>query len=194
MTRFIQPLAKHSYAHLHSQGASIAKTAKTNEAAHRILHEEKWLGARSVCRCGRHTVGVFDGGTTRRRVWICPKTISISTKKPSGDSLNLELQTVYQGDCEAPWTESSIEADYLFDLILTDPPYGDMLSRKRTGERKKRTGDDSANTIHRRWERPWKHEARAVLRSSEIGYSSIIGVPQSQRIRLGLLQGSSTHG
>lgn len=30
-----------------------------------------------------------------------------------------------------------------FDLVLTDPPYGDMLSRKRSGDRKKRTGDDS---------------------------------------------------
>ena len=30
-----------------------------------------------------------------------------------------------------------------FDLILTDPPYGDMLSRKRSGDQKKRTGDDS---------------------------------------------------
>lgn len=27
-----------------------------------------------------------------------------------------------------------------FDLILTDPPYGDMLARARTGENKKRTG------------------------------------------------------
>ena len=30
-----------------------------------------------------------------------------------------------------------------FDLVLTDPPYGNMLSRKRSGDRKKRTGDDS---------------------------------------------------
>ena len=30
-----------------------------------------------------------------------------------------------------------------FDLVLTDPPYGDMLSRKRSGDKKKRTGDDS---------------------------------------------------
>jgi adenine-specific DNA methylase/DNA modification methylase len=30
-----------------------------------------------------------------------------------------------------------------FDLILTDPPYGDMLSRKRSGEQKKQKGDDS---------------------------------------------------
>lgn len=27
-----------------------------------------------------------------------------------------------------------------FDLILTDPPYGDMLAREQTGEKKKRTG------------------------------------------------------
>ena len=30
-----------------------------------------------------------------------------------------------------------------FDLILTDPPYADMLSRKQSGDKKKKTGDDS---------------------------------------------------
>ena len=30
-----------------------------------------------------------------------------------------------------------------FDLVLTDPPYSDMLSRKRSGERKKNKRDDS---------------------------------------------------
>ena len=30
-----------------------------------------------------------------------------------------------------------------FDLVLTDPPYSDMLSRKRSGERKKKNRDDS---------------------------------------------------
>ena len=34
--------------------------------------------------------------------------------------------------------------DIVFDFILTDPPYGDMLSKKRTGERKKKKKDDSA--------------------------------------------------
>ena len=58
------------------------------------------------------------------------------------DSLNLEPQTVYQGDARR-LDEIFNGEDYLFDLVLTDPPYGDMLSRKRTGERKKRTGDDS---------------------------------------------------
>ena len=30
-----------------------------------------------------------------------------------------------------------------FDLILTDPPYANMLSRKQSGDKKKKTGDDS---------------------------------------------------
>ena len=56
--------------------------------------------------------------------------------------MNLELQTVYRGDARR-LDEALNGANYQFDLVLTDPPYGDMLSRKRTGERKKRTGDDS---------------------------------------------------
>jgi hypothetical protein len=31
-----------------------------------------------------------------------------------------------------------------FDMVLTDPPYGDMMCRVQTGEKKKRTGDSSA--------------------------------------------------
>lgn len=60
----------------------------------------------------------------------------------AAENLNLEPQTVYQGDARRLDNIFNRE-DYQFDLVLTDPPYGDMLSRKRTGERKKRTGDDS---------------------------------------------------
>ena len=56
--------------------------------------------------------------------------------------LNLQPQTIYAGDA-VHLEEIFSGKDYLFDLVLTDPPYGDMLSRKRTGERKKKTGDDS---------------------------------------------------
>jgi len=31
-----------------------------------------------------------------------------------------------------------------FDMVLTDPPYGDMMGRPQSGEKKKRTGDASA--------------------------------------------------
>ena len=60
----------------------------------------------------------------------------------ASETLNLERQTVYRADARE--LESILRGkDYLFDLVLTDPPYGNMLSRKRTGERKKKTGDDS---------------------------------------------------
>lgn len=60
----------------------------------------------------------------------------------ASEALNLEPQTVYRGDARE--LEGILRGkDYLFDLVLTDPPYGNMLSRKRTGERKKKTGDDS---------------------------------------------------
>jgi tRNA G10 N-methylase Trm11 len=31
-----------------------------------------------------------------------------------------------------------------FDMVLTDPPYGDMMRRPQSGEKKKRTGDSSS--------------------------------------------------
>lgn len=36
--------------------------------------------------------------------------------------------------------EKLLPKDTKFDFILTDPPYGEMLSKKRTGEKKKKTG------------------------------------------------------
>lgn len=56
--------------------------------------------------------------------------------------LDLEYQIVHKGDA-LQLDNIFKDKDYLFDLVLTDPPYGNMLSRKRSGERKKRTGDDS---------------------------------------------------
>ena len=55
--------------------------------------------------------------------------------------LGLDPQTVFCGDARN--LENFLDQIEPFDLILTDPPYGDMLSRKRSGDRKKRTGDDS---------------------------------------------------
>jgi len=36
--------------------------------------------------------------------------------------------------------EKLLPKDTKFDFILTDPPYGEMLSKKRTGQKKKKTG------------------------------------------------------
>jgi DNA modification methylase len=56
---------------------------------------------------------------------------------------NLAPQPFLLGDARAVLNEqsgASAALDGLFDLILTDPPYGEMLSRPREGENRKRTG------------------------------------------------------
>ena len=80
---------------------------------------------------GRHGVGVD----------LSQEYLELYEK--AAENLNLKPQTVYQGDARHLDNIFNRE-NYQFDLVLTDPPYGDMLSRKRTGERKKRTGDDSS--------------------------------------------------
>ncbi|MCE2393996.1 DNA adenine methylase [Candidatus Poribacteria bacterium] len=55
--------------------------------------------------------------------------------------LGLEAQPFLCGDARD--LENLLGAAEPFDLVLTDPPYSDMLSRKRSGERKKKKRDDS---------------------------------------------------
>jgi len=52
--------------------------------------------------------------------------------------LRLEKQTTIVGDSAN--IDKLLDSDTTVDFILTDPPYGEMLSRKRTGERKKKNG------------------------------------------------------
>lgn len=53
----------------------------------------------------------------------------------------LREQTMLLGDARR-LAEMPEVTERRFDLILTDPPYGEMLSRPQTGEKKKRTGSD----------------------------------------------------
>ena len=56
--------------------------------------------------------------------------------------LGLEPQPVFSGD--ARQLGEILRNEPPFDMVLTNPPYSNMFSRKRTGEQKKKTGDDSA--------------------------------------------------
>ena len=78
----------------------------------------------------------------RRGVGVDLSQEYLELYEKAAENLNLKPQTVYRGDARRLDNIFNRE-NYQFDLVLTDPPYGDMLSRKRTGERKKRTGDDS---------------------------------------------------
>jgi DNA modification methylase len=61
--------------------------------------------------------------------------------------LRLEAQTLVVGDARRVETYDAL-GDERFDLILTDPPYAQMMARPKTGERKKRgRGDATPFTV-----------------------------------------------
>ena len=61
--------------------------------------------------------------------------------------LGLEAQTLVVGDARRAETYDAL-GDELFDLVLTDPPYAQMMARPKTGERKKRgRGDATPFTV-----------------------------------------------
>jgi len=71
----------------------------------------------------------------------------INAYKEAAKELNLKIQPTIQGDSikilENPKQIKDITEDE-FSLILIDPPYGDMLSRPKTGEAAKKKQDTSA--------------------------------------------------
>src|SRR5262245_26414053 len=56
--------------------------------------------------------------------------------------LKLEAQTLVVGDARCAETYDAL-GEQSFDLILTDPPYAQMMARPKTGERKKRGRGDA---------------------------------------------------
>lgn len=55
----------------------------------------------------------------------------------------LRPQTALLADSRRMMQHSEV-AEHVFDMVLTDPPYGDMMRRPQKGEKKKRTGESSA--------------------------------------------------
>lgn len=62
----------------------------------------------------------------------------IDLYKQACKELNLLEQTAIVGNSFE--MDKYLDANTLFDFILTDPPYSEMLSKKRTGEKKKKNG------------------------------------------------------
>jgi len=77
---------------------------------------------------------------------LCEKYIN--AYKEAAKELNLKIQPTIQGDStkilKNPKPIKDIIKDEKFSLILIDPPYGDMLSRPKTGEAAKKKQDTSA--------------------------------------------------
>lgn len=54
------------------------------------------------------------------------------------EELDIKEQTAIIGDSKK--IDELLDKETVFDFILTDPPYGEMLSKKRTGQLKKKNG------------------------------------------------------
>lgn len=103
---------------------------------------------------------VFDyfmgvGGTllgaslcNRRAIGIDLEKKYIDAYKEANKFLKLKEQASLQGDSikilRSPSSLKKILKDEQFSLILIDPPYGDMMARKKTGETLKQGRDNSA--------------------------------------------------
>jgi tRNA G10 N-methylase Trm11 len=80
---------------------------------------------------GRHAVGMD----------LCADYLEVYRQVARQEGL--ALQTALQGDARRMMERSEV-AGRVFDLVLTDPPYGDMMRRPQSGEKKKRTGKQDA--------------------------------------------------
>jgi DNA modification methylase len=67
----------------------------------------------------------------------------VATYRKVAAQEGLSQQTALAADSRALLDLPEV-AGRRFDLVLTDPPYSDMMRRPQSGEKKKRTGDDSA--------------------------------------------------
>jgi len=81
--------------------------------------------------CGRQAIGV---DLSKKY-----KDIYLQVVEKEG----LEAQEFIVGDAKKIDKLKKLK-DLTFDFILTDPPYGEMLSKERTGEKKKKNNDRSA--------------------------------------------------
>lgn len=83
---------------------------------------------------GRHAVGVdLEPRYLAAYAQVCAREGLAPQITIAGDSRHLRALLAARPDVPAT-----------FDLVLTDPPYGDMMARPQTGEYKKRTGLDEA--------------------------------------------------
>src|SRR5206468_3740628 len=81
--------------------------------------------------------------TGRRGVGVDLSPEYIETYRQVCTLENLQPQTAIVGDARNLRQFPDI-AGRRFDLVLADPPYGDMMRRPQSGEKKKRTGSSSA--------------------------------------------------
>jgi tRNA1(Val) A37 N6-methylase TrmN6 len=68
---------------------------------------------------------------------------------------NMQLMTMINDDSNNMLQHPEV-SETVFDLVIADPPYSDMMSKERTGQRKKLYNDSSPMLIQK-ISRPWKY-------------------------------------
>lgn len=89
---------------------------------------------------GGTLIGASLAGRNSVGVELCESYIDIYKKVCAEEGF--KEQILLNGDSKNIGTFKDVNQRQ-FDLILTDPPYGDMLSRTQNGEKRKRTGENT---------------------------------------------------
>jgi len=79
----------------------------------------------------------------RRAVGLDISEEYIETYRRVSRQEGLDAQVALLGDARRMLEQTEVTGR-LFDMVLTDPPYSDMMRRPQSGEKKKRTGKDDA--------------------------------------------------
>ena len=95
------------------------------------------------CGVGGTLLGASLAGGDRVAVGIELEQKYIDAYKKVCEKEKIEEKTIIHDDSMNMMSHPEI-ANETFDLILADPPYSDMMGKKRTGQRKKLYNDDSA--------------------------------------------------
>ena len=95
------------------------------------------------CGVGGTLLGAALAGGTRMAVGIELEQKFIDAYNTVCEKENIEKKIIIHDDSMNMMNHKEV-IETTFDLILADPPYSDMMGKKRTGQRKKLYNDDSA--------------------------------------------------
>lgn len=95
------------------------------------------------CGVGGTLLGAALAGGTRTAVGIELEEKYIEAYNKVCENEGIEKKTMLHDNSMNMMKHKEVSEE-TFDLILADPPYSDMMGKKRTGQRKKLYNDDSA--------------------------------------------------
>lgn len=131
---------KNSYAHHIRKIHPSPKPPQLMEKLIRFFSKENELVFDPFCGVGGTLLGASL--CNRRAIGIDLNNDYLNIYQEASNFLNLTIQTTIHHNSKFLDKIDDLK-NVEFDLVLTDPPYGDMMSRKKTGEAAKKKIDTS---------------------------------------------------